>query len=299
MALPAPPDHTTPIPNNPFFSPESYIVQGAYYPMIVGSGISVSANGTISSTGGGGAISSITGGAGILVAPTTGNVVVTNTGVTDLTAGSGITISGSTGSITISSTGTGTVTSVSTGTGLTGGPIVNSGTIALANTGVAAGTYTNPSIIVNAQGQITSASSGTAVTVVTGTAPIAVTAGTTPVVSIAAATTTNSGAVQLSDSTTSVSSTVAATALAVKTAYDAAIVAIPKSCLIAKGGLVTASAAAVPLALPVGADGEILTADSACSGGLKWAAGSGGVSGTFTFGTCTVVITNGLITLVT
>ena len=53
------------------------------------------------------------------------------------------------------------VTSVSTGTGLTGGPITSTGTISIANTGVAAGTYTFPTITVNAQGQITSASNNT------------------------------------------------------------------------------------------------------------------------------------------
>lgn len=59
----------------------------------------------------------------------------------------------------------GTVTSVGTGTGLTGGPITTSGTISIANTGVSAGSYTNANITVNAQGQITTASNGAAGTV--------------------------------------------------------------------------------------------------------------------------------------
>jgi hypothetical protein len=42
-----------------------------------------------------------------------------------------------------------------------------------------------------------------------------------------------------------------------------------------------------------GAAGQVLMSDG--SNAVCW---GGGVSGTFTFGTCTVVITNGLITLV-
>jgi hypothetical protein len=51
------------------------------------------------------------------------------------------------------------VTSVATGTGLTGGPITSTGTISIASTGVSAGSYTAANITVNAQGQITIASS--------------------------------------------------------------------------------------------------------------------------------------------
>jgi len=57
------------------------------------------------------------------------------------------------------------VTSVATGTGLTGGPITSTGTISIDVTGVAAATYgsstTTPVIAVNAQGQITSATNTT------------------------------------------------------------------------------------------------------------------------------------------
>lgn len=71
-------------------------------------------------TGCPGAVSSVSGsGAGISVSPTTGSVVVSNTGVTSLTAGTGISLSGSTGSVTVTNAGVtslgGTTGSISLG----------------------------------------------------------------------------------------------------------------------------------------------------------------------------------------
>src|SRR5579863_2500844 len=70
--------------------------------------------------------------------------------------------------------GSGSITNIATGTGLTGGPITTTGTISMATSGVTAGTYgtagilgstttSAPVITVDALGRITSASASTIV----------------------------------------------------------------------------------------------------------------------------------------
>ena len=95
-------------------------------------------------------------------------------------------------------------------------------------------------------------------------------------VGILSGTTSNLGAVQLSDSTSSTSTTLAATANAVKSAYDLANAAVAKSIVDAKGDLIAATAADTVSRLAVGTNGQVLTADSAEATGLKWATAGGG-----------------------
>jgi hypothetical protein len=111
---------------------------------------------------------------------TTGDIIyasATNT-LSKLAVGPAATVltsNGSTSYWSASGAGIGTITQINTGTGLTGGPITSTGTISIANTAVSAGSYGSSSSVgvftVNAQGQLTSASSSTinAVTLTTGT----------------------------------------------------------------------------------------------------------------------------------
>jgi hypothetical protein len=89
-------------------------------------------------------------------------------------------------------------------------------------------------------------------------------------VGIQSASTSQSGAVQLSDSTSTTSSILAATPTAVKSSYDLAAAATTKATLTTKGDIYAATAASTPARLAVGSNYEVLSAQSGQTTGLQW-----------------------------
>ena len=99
------------------------------------------------------------------------------------------------------------------------------------------------------------------------------------------------GLVQLSDSTGSSSTTLAATANAVKTSYDLAAAAIPSSSFTVKGDILAATGAGTYSGLTLGSNGQVLTVDTTTATGVKWAA-SGGGGGTNPFASSNALFVN-------
>ena len=156
----------------------------------------------------------------------------------------------------------GTVTSVGTGIGLLGGPITSTGTISLAPTAVTPGTYTYANIAVDTYGRITSAGSGVP------PIPCSVITGKGVVLTGTAA---NAPTALPSGPNGYVLTACSACATGLTWAV-ASSSGIPTSAIAAKGALITGTAPGTVSTLPVGSNGFVLTADSACADGLKWAA---------------------------
>jgi hypothetical protein len=248
MGLPVNFNPYAPIPNDPFYSAQNWFIQGWQGPLVLGFGLNINfADGTINAGGSSsGTVNQIVAGTAITVSPTggTGIVVVNNAGVTGLVAGTGISLSGGTGNITVTATGgSGTVTLINSGSGLSGGPITTSGTLALnyacvvdptdynakgailAGTGV--GSYS--ALAVGLNGFLLTACSSAANGVCWTAAPAA---------------------------------------------------GIPCACITGKGALVTGTAASAPVGLGVGANGQVLSANSACAVGLEWITPGAGTAAT-------------------
>jgi hypothetical protein len=102
-------------------------------------------------------------------------------------------------------------------------------------------------------------------------------------VGIQDALTTQKGAVQLSDSTSTTSSILAATPTAVKAAYDLADGAIPKSLIDAAGDLIVGTADNTAGRLGIGTAGQVLKVNSGATA-LEWGTSASGA----TFSGCRV-----------
>jgi phage-related tail fiber protein len=90
------------------------------------------------------------------------------------------------------------------------------------------------------------------------------------------ATTSVAGIVQLTDSTASTSTTTAATPNSVKSAYDLADAAVPKSTVTTKGDLIVGTTTSTVTRLAAGTNGYFLVADSSTTSGLAWTEGGTG-----------------------
>ena len=296
-----------PIPNSPFYSNPSYYVNSPQGFLIVGSGLSITPDGTlISASSAGGTVSQVTAGVGlsggtITTAGVINLVPATNVSLGGVRVGANLTVDIN-GVISALPPGVGTVNTINVGTGLSGG---GSGPSVTINLSAASPTQFGGVVIgagLNVVGGLISVAPATTGSVggVQLATPSEVIAGTnntkvvTPVgLAAKVASTLQSGIVQLSDNASLTNSTLAATPTAVKTAYDAAVAAqttasaaLPKTGGTMTGVITFASGQTFPgVAFPVATANSL----GVVSVGPGLSVNSSGVLSTSNVGTVTAV----------
>jgi hypothetical protein len=299
----------TPIANGPFYSAPSYYVNSPQGFLVVGSGLSVSPDGTLLVASAlGGTVSQVTAGNGL------SGGTITTTGTIALVPATALQLGGvkvganllvaPDGTLSALPPNTGTVSTIAVGTGLSGGGVGPLVTINLsaASTTQFGGVIVDPVGGINVVGaqisvaQATTTAKGgvelaTAAEVITGTDNLR--AVTPAGLAAKVASTLNPGIVQLSDNASLTSSILAATPTAVKTAYDAAQAAqVTASAALPKaGGTMTGVITFSPAQTFPGVSFPIATTNSlgVVSVGPGLAVNSSGVLSTANVGTVTAV----------
>ena len=299
----------TPVPNGPFYSAPSYYVNSPQGFLVVGSGLSVSPDGTLLVASAlGGTVSQVTAGNGL------SGGTITTTGTIDLVPATASQLGGikvganllvaPDGTLSALPPNTGTVSTVAVGTGLSGGgvgPLVTINLSAASYTQFG-GVIVDPVGGINVVGaqislaQATDTAKGgvelaTAAEVITGTDNLR--AVTPAGLAAKVASTLNPGIVQLSDNASLTSSVLAATPTAVKTAYDAAVAAqtTANAALPKAGGTMTGVIVFSPSQTFPGVSFPVATTNSlgVVSVGNGLSVNSSGVLSTSNVGTVTAV----------
>ena len=299
----------TPIPNGPFYSTPSYSVSTPQGNFVLGTGLSVTQDGTLLVASAlGGTVSQVNVGAGLTGGPitVTGTIALapaTNASLGGIKVGANLLIAPD-GTLSALPQSTGTISGVIAGNGLQGGGTTGTVTLSLQ----AATTSQLGGVSVVSGGGLDIVGGALSLTSATQTqkggvllaTPAEVIAGTeatkaiTPVTLAAkTATTLRPGIVQLSDNPSLTNSTLAATPTAVKAAYDsaAAAQATANAALPKAGGVMTGVITFAPAQTFPGVAFPVATANSlgVISAGPGLQVNSSGVLSTVNNGTVTAV----------